>query len=221
MKNLRQLLTLSTPILLGYVPIGMTFGFLMKSAGYDWWLVLISSVFVFSGAMQFFSISLFLDGASMFDVALATFVINFRHIFYGMSIFHLLPDYWLKKLYFIHAITDESYSLLTSEKSLDKHSAVWLMMLNQSYWVIGSLIGAMLASTIDPIKGIDFAMTTLFFVLLIEQLKSNRDFSLPALALLACVLSTLLFPNQFLVAATLSCCVLLWLKYQFAGGKHE
>ena len=52
-----------------------------------------------------------------------------------------------------------------------------LATLDQSYWVIGSMIGA-LAGTLIPFnsEGIDFAMTALFIVIFVEQWleKKNR-----------------------------------------------
>lgn len=56
-----------------------------------------------------------------------------------------------------------------------------IALLDQSYWIIGSVIGAV-AGEILPIstEGIDFAMTALFVVIAVDQWKAYRK-HLPAL----------------------------------------
>ena len=51
--------------------------------------------------------------------------------------------------------------------------------LNQLYWILGSLLGA-IAGTLIPFnfKGIDFALTALFAVLFVEQFR-NCDSKVP------------------------------------------
>ena len=80
------------------------------------------------------------------------------------------------KPYLIFALTDETFSILTTTevppgvKAEEYYFAVSL--LDQIYWVSGSLIGG-LAGAIIPfdMTGVDFALTALFAVLTIDQIK--------------------------------------------------
>lgn len=54
-------------------------------------------------------------------------------------------------------------------------------MLDQSYWVVGCTIGAILGAVVPiDFTGVDFAMTALFLVIVTEQWLTNKN-HLPAL----------------------------------------
>ena len=78
-----SLLTITLPVLLGYIPLGITFGFLMVSQGIPWYIPILFSIFVFAGAAQFLAVGLVVNHASLMDTAVATFLLNLRHAFTG------------------------------------------------------------------------------------------------------------------------------------------
>ena len=53
----------SIPLLLGYVPLGIAFGLMVSSAGYPWWLALVMSCWIYTGAGQFVALGLLAAGA--------------------------------------------------------------------------------------------------------------------------------------------------------------
>ncbi len=68
-------------------------------------------------------------------------------------------------------LTDETYSLITTEKKdapIDR--LVLIALFDYSWWILGSLIGGLLgaAATIE-LAGFDFVLTSLFAMLLCEQ----------------------------------------------------
>ena len=103
-----SLFTITLPVFLGYIPLGITFGFLMVSQGIAWYIPIVFSVFVFAGAAQFLAVGLVVNHASLMDTAIATFLINLRHIFFGLSLYDFVPHTWAKKAYFMFGITDET-----------------------------------------------------------------------------------------------------------------
>ena len=210
-----SLFTITLPVFLGYIPLGITFGFLMVSQGIAWYIPIIFSVFVFAGAAQFLAVGLVVNHASLMDTAVATFLINLRHIFFGLSLYDFVPHTWAKKAYFMFGITDETYSLLTSSKDATQKNALSIVALNHSYWVMGTAMGALLATSIPPIKGIEFSLTALFVILLIEQIKSNPALKNIGIGVMACVLATWLLPNYFLVSASAIALLLLMVDYYF------
>ena len=214
-----SLLSITLPVLLGYIPLGMTFGFLMVSHGISWYIPIIFSIFVYAGAAQFLAVGLVVNNASLLDTAIATFLVNLRHIFYGLSLFDFLPHTWAKRAYFMFGITDETYSLLTSSKEATPKNALSIVAINQSYWIIGTAIGALLATSLPPIKGIEFSLTALFVILLIEQIRANHETKTVAMGVLACLAATWISPQYFLLTASGVALVFLMIDYYFISHK--
>lgn len=52
----------------------------------------------------------------------------------------------------------------------------FVTLLNQSYWVLGTALGALLGALFSfPTTGIDFVMTALFLVILINQWREQSN----------------------------------------------
>ncbi|AXF84507.1 Inner membrane protein YgaZ [Ephemeroptericola cinctiostellae] len=214
-----SLYALTLPVLLGYIPLGLTFGFLMVSQGIAWYIPILFSVFVYAGAAQFLAVGLIVNRVPLADVALLTFLLNLRHIFYGLSLFDFLPHGLLKRVYFIFGITDETYSLMTSTPEVNKDNALSVVAINHLYWVVGTIIGALLASSLPPIKGVEFSLSALFVILLVEQIRMNPSMKLLAMGILACVLATLIAPSYFLVLSSAIALALLIGDYVLQAGR--
>lgn len=162
---------------MGYVPLGAVFGFLFVQAGAPWWLALTSSVIVFAGAAQFMMVPMLVAGLPIAAIAAATLVVNLRHIFYGLSLLHKLPSQPLARWYLVFALTDETYSVLTTlPEGTTTRQMVGVAMLNQGWWLLGTLLGAVIGSAAQvPLVGLDFALAALFAVLAVEQWRSAHS----------------------------------------------
>lgn len=196
----------SIPVLLGYVPLGIAFGLTLVAAGFPWWLSPIMGIFIFAGAAQFMAIGLMQQGTGILEIALFTLLMNARHIVYGLSMLVPFSKSGSWKPYLIFGLTDETYGLLTTVKpprDVDgtKFYAA-TTMLNHLYWVVGCTVGAIVGSalTLDT-TGLDFALTALFIVLLVEQIRSVRRFEPYVVALVACLVALLVSPQNFLLVA--------------------
>jgi 4-azaleucine resistance transporter AzlC len=201
----KTVVSASFPIMMGYIPLGMAFGYLLQTNGASWWLAPLMSLFVFAGAAQFLAIPMLAAQLSIGEIAVATLIVNLRHIFYGLSLLDGLPDNRLKRFYMIYALTDENYSVLTTLKG--EHSDNFrfaVTALNHFYWVIGALVGALIGNVVpNRIEGIEFSLTALFVVLAVEQaysVKSAAPFLIAGLSFLA---ARLAFPDQSLFVAIL------------------
>lgn len=183
-------LKISFPVFLGYMAIGIGFGILFSNAGYPWWLALVCSIFMYAGSGQYFAVALFSSGASLSEIFIVEFLLGIRHIFYGLSMISKYRGAGKYKPYLIFAITDETFALLqgvTVPKTVEKYSLYFLVSLfDHIYWCIGTVIGAAGYAILERynlsgcLAGVDFALTSLFIVMLIEQLKVSKDF-LPAI----------------------------------------
>ena len=60
------------PVLMGYLAIGMAFGLMMDSAGYNVFWALLMSLIIYAGAGQYMGVTLLAAGASPLQTALMT-----------------------------------------------------------------------------------------------------------------------------------------------------
>lgn len=196
-------LALSLPVAMGYVPLGMVFGFLLVQAGGAWWLAPLMSLLVFAGAAQFAAVPMLAAGASLGTIVLATAIINLRHVFYGLSLLHGLPANRWARAYLVWALTDENYAVITAlPAGTSPARIVGAALLNHGWWVLGSLLGALLGTQLSTaFTGIDFALAALFGVLVVEQWRATRHWLPFGVAALAYALASWLLPAQALAAA--------------------
>jgi 4-azaleucine resistance transporter AzlC len=200
----------SVPVLLGYVTIGLAFGILLVKSGQPWWLAPLMSVVVYAGAAQFMAVGLLASGTGIAQVALLTLLINARHMVYGLSLLDRYSACRRFKAYLVYALTDETYGILTTvrppEGADEERFYALVSLLDQSYWVLGSLVGALVSSLARfDSRGLDFALTALFIVLLVEQTKSVRKRAPYIVATVATGGALLLVgPANLLVAAILA-----------------
>jgi len=162
------------PVFLGYIPLGMAFGFLLDGAGYHWIYAFLMSLFIYAGAGQFLTVALLAAGAGLTEFVIATLLLNLRHAFYGLSLLEKFSGIGQVKPYLIFALTDETYALLTTSEVPEGGSKsrfyFYIAALDHIYWIIGSIIGAVLGSMLNlNLEGMTFVLTSLFVVLTIEQ----------------------------------------------------
>ena len=207
----------TAPVLMGYLAIGMAFGLMLQSIGYNVLWAFFMSLVIYAGSGQYLGVSLLATGASLPQVAFLTLMVNFRHLVYGLSLIEKLRGMGPRKLYVIFALTDETYALLSSAKppqGVRDHDFYFAVaLLDHIYWIGGSVLGSLVGAALGmDTTGVDFAMTALFAVIFLEQWKAARS-HLPALvgAGAALVSLFLLGPDAFLLPALAAAVCLLWL----------
>lgn len=173
---LKVALRTTIPVFLGYISCGIAFGLVTVNAGYPWWLAPAMGILIFAGAGQFLAIPLFAAGTPVLAILATELLLNIRHIVYGLPLINQFKGCKRTKPYLIYALTDETFSLLTTTEVpagvLAEDYYFMVSLLDQTYWVGGSLIGG-LAGAIIPfdMTGVDFALTALFAVLTIDQIQ--------------------------------------------------
>ena len=205
------------PILMGYLFLGMAFGLLLQKAGYNFIWAFFISLFVYAGSMQFILVTLLSGGVGLLYTAIMTIFINGRHIFYGLSFIEKYRNSGKFYPYLVFSLTDETYSVLCSCKipdEMNKNRVMFLIsLLDQLYWILGSVIGALLGQIISfSTAGIEFSMTALFIVIFIEQWKENSIHSNSITGFLAAIICLLIFgPDRFIIPALVLCVAILLL----------
>ena len=197
----------SLGVLFGYVFLGTAFGILLRQAGFGALWSLAFSGLVYAGSLQFVLAGFLAAPTALPTVALMSLFINARHLFYGLSFIERFRSMGKKRPYMIFSLTDETYSVLCGmdevPAGVDKNGAMFLVaLLDQLYWVAGSLLGTFAGGLPLDFTGIDFSMTALFLVIFLEQWRGAKS-HLPALLGLGCgaVFLLALRPDNFLLPA--------------------
>ena len=219
---------------------------MVSGAGYPWWIAFFMSVWMFAGAGQFIALGLFATGVSLWQACLIQLVVNVRHVAYGLSMLKRFIGTGRFKPYLIFSLTDETFALhssmpepvipenLSCEEKLKIKTRQRLLMLyvsalNHVYWVLGSVIGAM-AGVMNPfeIRGLGFALTALFVVLMIEQIKRTKKAAVVTVSAVVALLVTFLLPGMISLLAALTMALLLSVLVEQWGsiirnkrGKHD
>lgn len=207
----------SLGVLFGYVFLGTAFGILLRQAGFGALWSLAFSGLVYAGSLQFVLAGFLAAPTALPTVALMSLFINARHLFYGLSFIERFRSMGKKRPYMIFSLTDETYSVLCGmdevPAGVDKNGAMFLAaLLDQLYWVAGSLLGTLAGGLPLDFTGIDFSMTALFLVIFLEQWQGAKS-HLPALLGLGCGAAFLLAlgPDHFLPPALCATVALLLL----------
>lgn len=216
-KALAKAFPYTVPVLMGYLFIGIAFGVLLKEQGFGPLWAILMSLSIYAGAMQFVALGFLNQPLDLLSVALMTFMVNIRHLFYGLAMLERYKGTGKFKPYLIFSLTDETFSLncaLETPRNVDGPLFFFFIsLLNHLYWILGSLLGNLLGSflTFDT-QGIDFAMTALFVVLFVEQWKKNPRHGSALLGLGLSVFSLLIWgPKDFILPAMLLMIVALTL----------
>ena len=185
------------PVLAGYVFLGSAFGILVESQGLSIWVALFMSLFIYAGSMQFAAVSLIMNPISLIQTFILALSINARHLFYGVSMLKPFQKAGNKKYYMVFGLTDESFSLIINE---DDHVTMYqIILLNQIYWLIGTVLGFYFGKVIPfSTTGIEFAMTALFLVIFVDKLKEKRYYP-SFVGIVVSVVCLLIFKSQYFI----------------------
>ena len=190
----------SIPIFISFLPLGIAYGILMQKNGYNFVFSSCCSLFILAGSLQFLMIDFFNSQTPLATVALLSLVLNSRHIFYGIPFLEKWRDYGPSKLFLIFALPDEAFSLHCDNDFDDgneehkKQTYIFTALLVMLFWVLFTMIGGLLGEVLSfNTDGIDFAMTALFIVILINMIKSSGNTAPALLAVVSSVICFLVF----------------------------
>jgi 4-azaleucine resistance transporter AzlC len=216
--NFLSIVKVTVPVMMGYIPLGMAFGLLLSSLLIPWYYAFYMSVFIFAGSGQFLALSLFASQATILEIGVATFLLNLRHTFYGLSMISTFKNFSWKKNYLIFGLTDETFALLKTREVDEKNrEKIYLIItgLNQFYWVLGSVVGAVLGNILPfNYKGIEFSLTALFIVLSIDLYSKSKLHKPFLISLVIGFLGMLVFPSDKMLVLSLSLAAIILILFK-------
>ena len=128
--------------------------------------------------------------------------------FYALSFVDEFRSMGKKAPLMVHTLTDETYAVdcsLPRDLPERKNVLFLVAVLSYAYWILGTLMGAALGQILPwNLEGIDFCMTALFVVILMQQWEKTTD-HFPALlgGGMALVCLSVLGPDRFMLPALL------------------
>lgn len=214
----------SIPVAMGYLPAGIAFGVLAQVAGVPIWATIMLSVVLYAGAAQYACLPMLSAGLPIGSIATNIAAINLRHVFYGVPLLQYLPNHKLAKTYCLFALTDETFSVMTSLPNEARRALILpISLFNQSWWVLASIIGVMIGSALnDLVPHLDFALVCLFAILAYEQFQSIKRYFPIGIAVLGLAMASL-FTNDWLLLVAITICMLMilargfWIQRKEAG----
>ncbi|MFA1819197.1 AzlC family ABC transporter permease [Virgibacillus oceani] len=185
------------PIMLGYLPIAITYGVLAKQSGMTLTELTLMSVMVFAGASQFMGANMIAVGAGVLEIIIATFVLNFRHFVMSLSFMNRLREVPIKwKAPLSLGLTDETFavsSLHTKEAKMEKGALFYTTLILTAYvsWIAGSFLGGVLGEVIPErlSQSMGIALYAMFIGLLVPSVK--KELKVGLIAILAMLINAL------------------------------
>lgn len=157
--------------------VGISYGALAHSQGFDWWVPLVLSILVLAGASEFLFIGVVFSGGSPISAALAGLLVNSRHIPFSFAVSELAGK-GPKALLGYHIMNDESVVFgLAQESQQEKTAAFWLCGVGILIcWPVGVIIGEILGSFIQDTHalGMDAMFPAIILALSLPALKDKR-----------------------------------------------
>lgn len=176
----------SLAIVLGYLPMAISFGIAAMQAGVAPWMAPILSIVMYAGAGQFVLVALLASGASAWAIVTTVMLVNVRHLFYGPALLPVLTQSGRRWPLPVLAagLTDEVFATAMgyAQRIAPQQREPWYMGLQlgaYSAWVGGTIIGVVLGRQISQQAPwlqatLNFVLPALFFALMLELLAHSR-----------------------------------------------
>ncbi len=213
----RAAFPVSLPVLAGYIFLGAGYGVLMRNIGYGPFWTGVLSAMILGGTIQYVATTLLVLDFAPVNALAVSLILNARHLFYGFSMLERYAGAGWKKPFLVFWLTDETFSLVCTDDTPPGIDKTWFRFfvsgLNYCYWIAGGLIGNIASGLLAfDSRGIEFVMTALFTVIVVNQWRSAKT-HYPALIglVLPVVCLACIGPDNFLIPAMIAIVVVLML----------
>lgn len=209
------------PVLTGFSMLGIAFGILMHTKGYGIGWSLMMSAVCFCGSMQFAAVPLLVSAFNPLQAFLLSVMVNARHLFYGIAMLEKYRGMGKARFFLVFMLCDETFSIngsIEPPPDVDpKRFYLTISLLDYLYWLLGTAVGNLLGGLYAfNTEGLDFVLTALFIVLLIEQLRRPENRVPAAVGITASVLSIVLFGKANMVIPAM-----VMIAVSFIGGRKR
>jgi len=165
------------PLWLGVVPFGLAYAVLARDAGLSLVETQSLSVLVFAGSAQVSAVGLFGTGAAAAEIVLTTFLLNVRHVLYGLALGRRIPLSGWRRPTAAYFLTDEAFGVVAAREERTFAFLLGAELSLFTTWNLSTLGGAIAGGAIpDPEKlGIDLIFPLAFLALLVPLVRARVD----------------------------------------------
>lgn len=200
-RALKAAFPYTIPVFTGFMFLGIAYGVLMDSKGYGVGWTFLMSTMALAGSAQYVAVTFLTSAFNPIYALLMTVMINARHLFYGISMLDKYQNAGKLKPYLIFGLCDETFSLIYSTnppEGVDRHwFNFFITLLNHGYWVLGSVLGALLGAMVSfNTTGLDFVLTALFVVIFLGHWKTQQNRQPAVIGVLCSVICLLIFGSS-------------------------
>ena len=176
---------------------GLSFGVLCIDAGGSVPKAMAMSLFVFTGASQFSSVSVIAAGGSAVSAIVAALILASRNAVYGVAVAPSLRGSLPYRLFASQFTIDETTGMTLAQTTPERsRRAYWVTAASiYIFWNLATLIGALAGSSIDTKKyGLDVAFAAAFVGMLAPLISTPRARRVAAAGAVVCLVVTPVVP---------------------------
>jgi predicted branched-subunit amino acid permease len=193
------------PIFFAVGSLGVAFGILALGAGFTWWIAVLASLIVVSGAAQFALVGL--AGAGAVPILVATTGLALRHVPMSARLAALVGERPRgTRLALAWVLVDETFglTLVASERGEGDLVAYKTAadVLLYSGWVLGTAIGVVIGDRVDPAAwGAEVFFALLFLGLAAPMIRRGWDVLVALVSVGAVFLAAEFLPAAWQITA--------------------
>ena len=174
----KRFVSASLMIGVAFIVFGTSFGVLAVSVGASVAQACAMSLLVFTGASQMSAVSVIASGGTMASAFGGAVLLSGRNAVYCLALSPVLKNGKLpSRLLGAQWVIDETTALVSAETDpATRRTAFWISgVILYASWNIGTLIGALVGSSINPSDfGLDAAFPVMFTALLAPHLRTKN-----------------------------------------------
>jgi 4-azaleucine resistance transporter AzlC len=165
------------PLFLGVVPFGLAYAVLARDAGLSLLETQALSLVVFAGSAQVSAVGLFGAGAAAAEIVLTTFLLNVRHVLYGLSLGRRTPLHGWRRPVAAYFLTDEAFGVVAAREDRSFSFLLGAEVSLFVVWNLSTFAGALAGGAIpDPEQlGIDLIFPLAFLALLVPLVRGRVE----------------------------------------------
>lgn len=174
-EQIRAVVKADGPVVLGYAIVGVPFGMIGASLGFEPLQVFMLSFFFLSGAGQAMMQNMLMAGFSIPATVASVTLVSSRHILYSSAMAPYARGISrLKRFLLAWNLTDEGFGVnldrLESKEPWSINQAIAVNTVNQITWGLSTLAGALAVSVVAlPTALANFGITCIFICLMATQ----------------------------------------------------
>jgi predicted branched-subunit amino acid permease len=194
----------SRPVVTASITLGaavgvfaVTFGVGAVAAGATVWQTCAMSLLVFTGASQFSAVSIVASGGTTAAALGGAMVLAARNGVYGLTLARHLEGSLAQRLLAAQVVVDETTAMATAQGDrAAQRLAFWVTGVSiYTCWNVGTLVGALAGSAIDPLDfGLDAAFPAGYVAMVAPHLRHRRGLAAGALGAAICLVTIPVLP---------------------------